>query len=347
VPVAGATIVFSTGAQSCNAVTDVTGVATCTLVPVSAGTLTLTGSYAGDASFLPTSTTQRFLVLGATASVASQPLAINFGSQTVATTSALKSVTLSNAGTSDFALSSVAISGADAGDFAPGSGTNACIVGGSIAANGGTCVLYLTFTPAATGARTATVTATDSVAGLNVPVTLTGMGTLPAAACQSGSLPGGGSGTACVTSALPACQFSDASFVATGSTGTSPPAGVTIPYGLLQFTATGCGSALTLTITYPAPLPAGTAYYKFGPTSSQPPPHWYALPATVSGNTLSVNIADGGAGDDDLAVNGTISDPGGAGFLTAAPAAVSVSTLDRRLLLLVAAAAWQRRRRQR
>jgi hypothetical protein len=41
---------------------------------------------------------------------------------------------------------------------------------------------------------------------------------------------------------------------------------------------------------------------------------WYVLPATIAGNTATVSITDGGLGDDDLAVNGAIVDPGGPAF---------------------------------
>jgi hypothetical protein len=98
-------------------------------------------------------------------------------------------------------------------------------------------------------------------------------------------------------------------------------------------------------------LPAGTAYYKFGPTAAAPAPHWYAMPATIVGNTLSVTIVDGGVGDSDLAVNGTITDPGGAGYL-AAPStpATQIPTMDRWALLMLAmvlAGAGLRRSRRR
>lgn len=115
--------------------------------------------------------------------------------------------------------------------------------------------------------------------------------------------------------------------------GTSPP-GVRFPHGLFDFTLTGCAGSIAMTITYPGGLPGNTKYYKYGPTPSDPAPHWYELPATIAGNTVTFTIADGGLGDDDLTVNGTIVDQGGPG---AAVLANRIPTLSTWMLLLLAA----------
>jgi hypothetical protein len=60
-------------------------------------------------------------------------------------------------------------------------------------------------------------------------------------------------------------------------------------------------------------LPSGTEYWKYGPRPGVPAPQWYVLPASVTGNTVTYTITDGGLGDDDLAANGTIVDQGGPG----------------------------------
>ncbi len=153
--------------------------------------------------------------------------------------------------------------------------------------------------------------------------------------CFTGTLSGGGQATACIIDAPPACQFTNASFVSVASTGVPPPTGIQIPYGLFQFTATGCGSSITLSLTYPAALPANTSYWKFGPTAVQSA-HWYPLAAPINGSTLTVTLTDGGTGDSDLQVNGSIVDPGGAGYAVAADGAASIPTLDEwRLALFV------------
>jgi hypothetical protein len=149
--------------------------------------------------------------------------------------------------------------------------------------------------------------------------------------CFTGTLSGGGQATACLSPGVPpACQLVNPAFVPVASTGVAPPAGIQIPYDLFQFTATGCGGSITLSLTYPAALPANASYWKFGPTTGQPA-HWYALPATVNGNTLAVTLTDGGAGDGDLQANGSIVDPGGAGYAVA-----DIPTLDELWLAVLA-----------
>jgi len=121
-----------------------------------------------------------------------------------------------------------------------------------------------------------------------------------------------------------------------------------MPQGLFDFQVTGCaaGASIVLTITYPQPLPAGSRYWKYGPTLGNPVAHWYVMPATISGNTVTFTITDGGLGDDDLVANGTIVDAGGPGGINFN----TIPTLDPRglllliLLMLTAAAVVMRRR---
>lgn len=124
----------------------------------------------------------------------------------------------------------------------------------------------------------------------------TGSGTI------SASFTGGGAG----------CGFAYSQFVLPDA---PLPAGVTLPHGLFDFSVYNCTAAgsLTVTVTYPAPLPAGTVFWKYGPTAGNTAPHWYILPATIAGNQVQYTIADGQLGDDDLTANGHITDPGGPG----------------------------------
>jgi hypothetical protein len=115
------------------------------------------------------------------------------------------------------------------------------------------------------------------------------------------------------------------------------PPGVTFPYGLFGFTAVCPRSGtLTLTVTYPNPLPPGTQYWKYGPTSGNPAPHWYVLPATLAGNTAVFTITDGGLGDDDLTADGDIEDQGGPGVPGVGDGATEIPTLSEWGLLLFA-----------
>jgi hypothetical protein len=103
-----------------------------------------------------------------------------------------------------------------------------------------------------------------------------------------------------------------------------PPVGVNLPYGLFSFKITGLtpGGSANLTLTFPAPLPPGTNYWKFGPNASDITPHWYDITAAINGNNLTIMLTDGGPGDDDLAANGIIEEPGGPS-IPVAPAKIS------------------------
>ena len=91
-----------------------------------------------------------------------------------------------------------------------------------------------------------------------------------------------------------------------------------------------------MNVTYAQPIPAGAVFYKFGKTADNPTPHWYQHPATISGATLTYQVTDGGAGDDDLTRNGSMADPGGLAVPLAEPAAaVAVPTLAQWAQLLL------------
>jgi large repetitive protein len=131
---------------------------------------------------------------------------------------------------------------------------------------------------------------------------------------------GGGTISATFSGGGAACSYTTAQYIALSGHPASPPAGsspagVLFPHGLFDFTTSGCvsGSTITMTITYPQPLPPGTQYWKYGPTPSNPAPSWYVLPATIADNTATFTITDGQLGDDDLSANGTVVDQGGPG----------------------------------
>jgi hypothetical protein len=101
-----------------------------------------------------------------------------FGNQNVGSPSSPLTVTVSNTGTATQTLSTpfFTITGANAGDFARSGGT--CANAGSIATSA-SCTIILTFTPAATGSRSATLTiqgtvnATDSLTGTGIASAVT------------------------------------------------------------------------------------------------------------------------------------------------------------------------------
>ncbi|MEI2781934.1 MAG: IPTL-CTERM sorting domain-containing protein [Candidatus Competibacter sp.] len=140
-------------------------------------------------------------------------------------------------------------------------------------------------------------------------------------------------------------------FVGVSSVPVVPPAGYSFPHGLFDFTLANCplGGTVTVTITYPSALPAGTVYWKYGPTPGNPSPTWYEMPANIAGNTATFSITDGGLGDDDLTANGGIVDQGGPGAPDAAGTA-DIPTLSEwamlvLLSLLLGFSGWRLRRR--
>lgn len=119
-------------------------------------------------------------------------------------------------------------------------------------------------------------------------------------------------------------------FVAT-STVPSPPPGYAFPHGLLKLNLNsgGSGSTANVVITYPTALPSGTVYWKYGRTSANPTPHWYPFAgAAIAGNTITLSLTDGGAGDDDLSANGVITDPGGPGAPNGMGSATGIPTVS-------------------
>jgi hypothetical protein len=78
------------------------------------------------------------------------PKSLNFGKITVGTPSLTKKITIKNTGLSDLNITSITLGGTDSASFAQ---TNSC----SVLLKGSSCVVNATFTPASTGAKSATI----------------------------------------------------------------------------------------------------------------------------------------------------------------------------------------------
>ena len=125
------------------------------------GTLTITDDAVGS--------TQTVQVTGTGTggpSVTISAAVIVFGAIALDTTSAQQNITVTSSGTAAVHISSVQLSGANVGDFKL---NNGCTAASGYAVNTA-CTLGLTFTPAATGPRAATLTITDDA--LNSPQTV-------------------------------------------------------------------------------------------------------------------------------------------------------------------------------
>ena len=168
----------STGATACpispatlaagaNCVISVTF--TPTALGARAGTLTITDNANGSPHTVPLTGTGT-----GTAGVGLAPTSLAFGNQAQNTTSAAKTVTLTNTGAAVLTINSIAASG----DFAETStGATACPISPATLAAGANCIISVTFTPTALGARAGNLTITDNAATSPQVVPLTGTGT--------------------------------------------------------------------------------------------------------------------------------------------------------------------------
>ncbi|MFL6351512.1 MAG: protease pro-enzyme activation domain-containing protein [Bryobacteraceae bacterium] len=99
------------------------------------------------------------------------PSTLAFGNQAVAGTSAAQTITVSNSGSSTLTIRTIVMTGANGFDFAQ---SNSC---GPSLPPGAKCTVSVTFAPTTTGARSASLTFTDSAANSPQTVSLTGTGT--------------------------------------------------------------------------------------------------------------------------------------------------------------------------
>ncbi|HST46259.1 choice-of-anchor D domain-containing protein [Jatrophihabitans sp.] len=215
----------------------------------------------------------------AAAALTFAPGSLTFPAQDVGTTSAAQTITATNSGDQSVFFNNVSTTG-NTLDFTIG--TDDCI--GTVLAPGASCSISVTFSPKATGTRTANVVYTDNAANSpqSVPLTGAGAGTNPSLtidnqffSCANGVCDIGAGRNVFVK------NFFTTTFQASGGTAPytwsgRPPAGLTLrPSGLLlgapttlgtqTFTATvtdAAGSSATgtfsLTVTpSPAPTPSG------------------------------------------------------------------------------------------
>jgi phospholipase C len=118
----------------------------------------------------PTAGDNSVTILLQTAQTKFSTTALNFGNQTVQTSSSPQPVTLTNTGSGVLKISSIGITGTNMVDF---SQTSTC---GTVLLGGASCTINVTFTPTGTGSRTANLSVTDNAAGSPQTVALSGTG---------------------------------------------------------------------------------------------------------------------------------------------------------------------------
>jgi hypothetical protein len=167
---------------------DGSGEATYTTSSLTVGTHSITAVYWGDSNYATSTSSVVSEVVNPPATMAplvsfSAP-ALSFGIQPISTTSAGQGVTLTNTGTANLTISTVTIGGANASDFSKGGDT---CTGATVTPNG-VCTVNATFTPSATGSRSASLNFTDNASNSPQTVTLSGTGTVPLASLSAPGL---------------------------------------------------------------------------------------------------------------------------------------------------------------
>lgn len=140
---------------------------TVTFTPTAVGTRTVTVTITDNAPDSP----QTISLNGTATEVSLSATSLSFGSQKVQTTSGTHKVMLTNLGSTAMSVTGITVTGTDSGDFK--TKTNC----GSSVAPGASCTIGVTFTPTATGARSAAVSISDGGGASPQTITLTGTGT--------------------------------------------------------------------------------------------------------------------------------------------------------------------------
>ncbi len=163
-----------------------------TLHPITGGTngnafsiLDSSGNQLNDASGAPLSTAN-FTVSGKLASLNASPSTLDFGGQTTNTTSAAKTVTVTNWDSTAVTPGTPTITGGATSPYQISS--NSCV---GILARDATCTIGVTFAPGAATGRLTDSLVLPSTGGVRSPLTvaLTGSGTQPGAAANIGLTP--------------------------------------------------------------------------------------------------------------------------------------------------------------
>jgi hypothetical protein len=127
------------------------------------GSVSVTDNAPGNPQALPLTGTGTYMQF--------TPASRAFGTQPVGTQSLPEKIALTNKGGAPVGIAKISIAGADPGDFAQ---TNTC---GKTLASGASCIITVTFTPAAKGRRTGAIAVSDNGGGTPQTAGLSGTGT--------------------------------------------------------------------------------------------------------------------------------------------------------------------------
>ncbi len=174
--VAAGDFAIAAGGTTCSSSAPIAAGGNCvinvTFTPTATGTrsgsLTLTDNAGGSPQTVSLSGT------GTAPGVSLSTTSVSFADQPVGTTSAASAVTVTNNGAAPLTFTSIAATG----DFAVAASGTTCNTSTPVAA-GGSCVVNVTFTPTANGARSGSLTLTDNASGSPQTVSLSGAGTAP------------------------------------------------------------------------------------------------------------------------------------------------------------------------
>jgi hypothetical protein len=310
---------------------------TVAFAPTAAGAQSATLSVADNATGTPQTVTLTGTGTAPQASLAPTP--VSFGNQIINTTSATQTVALSNAGNAPLTITGITVSGVNAAAF---SETTTC---GATLAAGTSCNIVLAFTPAATGAESATLTVTSNASGGTQTASLTGAGVpvpapiaslAPATLTFGSTIVGSSAPAQALTlsntgnAALPIASIAigganASSFTQTNTCGASLAAGASCTL-TVAFSPAAAGSfSATLSVTDSAagsPQGAsltGTAYVSSDFTLSPSPASVTVNGGTTASFTLTVGAANG-------TVNGAVALTASAlpgAIITFSPASVS------------------------
>jgi hypothetical protein len=145
-----------------------------TFTPTAGGTRSANLSVTDNVNGSPQVVTLSGTGLVQNAAISISPTSVGFGNQTVGTSSAATPIVVTNTGTANLTVSNLALAGANSGDYAVASSPLPITV-----APGNSTTIYATFTPAAVGSRSASLSITDNANGSPHSVALSGNGTTP------------------------------------------------------------------------------------------------------------------------------------------------------------------------